>query len=76
VAVSVPSIFITGAARGIGRACADRFAAAGYRVGLYDIEAERLASTAAELGERHGHARVCQQVLDVRDRQSIDAAIE
>jgi NAD(P)-dependent dehydrogenase (short-subunit alcohol dehydrogenase family) len=76
IAVSVPSIFITGAARGIGRACAERFAAAGYRVGLYDIEGERLATTAAELGERYGHDRVCSRVLDVRERASIDAAIE
>jgi len=33
-----PSIFITGAAAGIGRAVAERFAKAGWFVGLYDVD--------------------------------------
>ncbi len=76
IAVSVPNIFITGAARGIGRACAERFAASGWFVGLYDLEAETLAATAEALGDRHGRDRVCSQVLDVRDAASIRAAVE
>ncbi len=40
---------ITGAGSGIGRAAAARFAAAGARVGLTDIDEEGLAETAAEL---------------------------
>ncbi len=46
-----PAIFITGAAAGIGRACAELFAARGWFVGLYDIDAEGVATLAAALGE-------------------------
>jgi NAD(P)-dependent dehydrogenase (short-subunit alcohol dehydrogenase family) len=74
--VSVPSIFITGAARGIGRACAERFAAAGYFVGLYDLEAESLAATVEAIADRQGRDRICHATLDVRDRGSIQAALE
>ena len=38
---------ITGAGSGIGRAAAVRFAAAGARVGLTDLDGEALAATAA-----------------------------
>ena len=72
----VPTILITGAARGIGRACAERFAAAGYYVGLYDLEADTLNATAEELADRHGRDRSCHATLDVRDRDSIRAALE
>lgn len=68
-----PSIFITGAARGIGRACAERFAAAGYFVGLYDVDAPALAETVAALGLAD---RCCHAPLDVREHASILAAVE
>ncbi|HEX4848319.1 MAG TPA: SDR family oxidoreductase [Novosphingobium sp.] len=42
---------ITGAAQGIGKAIAARFAAEGAELLLADIDAERLAATAAELGQ-------------------------
>jgi len=41
---------VTGAASGIGRACAARFAAEGARVLAVDVDAEGAASVAAELG--------------------------
>src|SRR4051794_6783665 len=41
---------VTGAARGIGRACAERLLAEGARVALLDIEREAGAQTARELG--------------------------
>ena len=44
------SIFITGAAAGIGRATAIRFAAAGWRVGLYDVNVIGLKALASEIG--------------------------
>ena len=44
------SIYITGAAAGIGRATALRFAAAGWRVGLYDINVTGLKALASEIG--------------------------
>jgi NAD(P)-dependent dehydrogenase (short-subunit alcohol dehydrogenase family) len=71
--VDRPSIFITGAARGIGRACAERFAAADYFVGLYDVDAAALAETVSEVGIAE---RCCHAVLDVREQASILAAVE
>lgn len=41
---------ITGAARGIGKACARRFLDDGVKVVISDVDAEGLAATAAELG--------------------------
>jgi len=52
--VSGRTAIVTGAARGIGRAIADRLAAEGAAVVLADRDAETLASTAAELDAAHG----------------------
>ena len=41
--------FVTGAASGLGRAIATELAAAGWRLGLLDLSAPRLAETAAAL---------------------------
>src|SRR6185312_5675964 len=41
---------ITGAARGIGRACAERFLKDGVRVVISDVDNEALEKTVAELG--------------------------
>ncbi|MCK1736038.1 SDR family oxidoreductase [Bradyrhizobium sp. 138] len=41
---------ITGAARGIGKACAKRFLDDGVKVVISDVDADGLAATAAELG--------------------------
>lgn len=70
------SIFITGAANGIGRACAKRFAANGFTVGLYDIDEPGLARLADEIADEHGRERVCGQRLDVCDVASIDAGLQ
>ena len=48
---------ITGAGSGIGRAAAVRFAAAGARVGLTDLDKEALAGTAALLADGYGGER-------------------
>ena len=45
-----PAIFVTGAASGIGRACAELFAQRGWFVGLYDVNADAAAVIAKSLG--------------------------
>lgn len=46
-----PAVFVTGAASGIGRACAELFAQHGWFVGLYDINENGVAAIAAALGK-------------------------
>lgn len=66
------TIFITGAASGIGRATAERFAGQGWFVGLYDIDEPALMFLHQQLGAEHS----CYRRLDVTDTTSIAAAIE
>jgi NAD(P)-dependent dehydrogenase (short-subunit alcohol dehydrogenase family) len=46
------TVFITGAARGIGKATAERLHAKGANVALVGLEPERLEENAARLGDR------------------------
>lgn len=61
---------ITGAARGIGRTFAEAYLREGAQVVIADIDADRGAETAKELGEKAAFVR-----LDVTDQDSIDQAI-
>ena len=65
------SIFITGAASGLGREVARFFAAKGWFVGLADVNAMGLAETAAMLPD--GKSSV--HMLDVTDRAQWKAAV-
>jgi NAD(P)-dependent dehydrogenase (short-subunit alcohol dehydrogenase family) len=65
---------VTGAGSGIGRAMAERFAAAGLRLALADIEAEALAVTASAL--RGKGAEVETLALDVRESASLESLAE
>ncbi len=65
------TIFITGAASGIGLAAAKRFAGAGWFVGLSDIDKAGLAAAHQAIGTANGSVHV----LDVRDRQAWDNAL-
>jgi NAD(P)-dependent dehydrogenase (short-subunit alcohol dehydrogenase family) len=64
-------VVITGAASGIGRACAVRFAAEGARLVLADLDEERVEAVAADLGATGMRADVSRE----RDiRALVDAA--
>jgi len=64
------SIFITGAAHGIGLATARHFAAQGWFVGLYDINTQTLDKLSAS-GD---FPNACSQYCDVTQRESIEKA--
>lgn len=65
------SIFITGAASGIGLACAKRFAKEGWFVGLSDIDKVGLKAALLAIGPENGSVHP----LDVRDREAWENAI-
>lgn len=65
---------VTGGASGIGRAMADRFAAAGMKLVLADIERAPLEAAAKEL--REGGAEVVASLTDVTDESAIEALLE
>ena len=70
---SQPVAIITGAARGIGLACAKWFLARGYRVALLDIDNAELQQASAALSES---ARVLALPCDVADPASVTTAID
>jgi NAD(P)-dependent dehydrogenase (short-subunit alcohol dehydrogenase family) len=65
---------VTGAASGIGRALVDRFAAAGMKVVLADVEAEALEKAEAEVQSTGAEALAV--VTDVSKRAEVDALAE
>jgi NAD(P)-dependent dehydrogenase (short-subunit alcohol dehydrogenase family) len=69
---AMKTVFITGAARGIGLAIARRYASQGWFVGLYDINTEALGA----LLDAGGFPHACAQYCDVTCNGSIAAALE
>ena len=65
------SIFITGAASGMGRETALLFAGEGWFIGAYDVQADLLNKLRSEIGADNG----LFQVLDVTDREAYRAAV-
>ena len=66
------SIFITGAASGMGRATARLFAKNGWFVGIYDVNEQGLEALASEIGAENCHA----QLLDVTDRAAFQSVLK
>lgn len=62
---------VTGAASGMGRACARRFAAAGCHVAALDVDPEGLHALAAETD-----GLVLPLEVDIRDAEGVRAAVE
>ena len=71
---SLPTVFITGAASGIGRATALTFARHGYRVGAYDIDLGGLASLRDEITGHGGDVAIGR--FDVTDADQWSAHLE
>ena len=63
---------VTGAARGIGRACAERFLEEGCKVVISDVDGDNLAKTAGELGHKNELRAVA---CDVAKRSDIDLLV-
>ena len=60
---------VTGGAQGIGQAVAERFAASGATVEIWDLDGDLAAETAAGIGEK-----VTARSVDVTDYGSVEAA--
>jgi 3-hydroxy acid dehydrogenase/malonic semialdehyde reductase len=67
-------VLVTGASSGIGRACAEAFAAHGCRLLIVARRLERLEELAQALRKHHG-VEVLPAALDVRDRAAVEAWI-
>lgn len=65
---------VTGAAAGIGAACAKRLAEDGIAIGVLDLEAERCADTVAAIKTAGGRAIALG--ADVSDREQLRAALD
>lgn len=64
-------VFVTGASAGFGSAIARRFAREGHQIVAVGRRQERLDALATELGRE----RVFPLMLDVRDREAVDAVL-
>ena len=62
---------VTGGARGIGYAVAERLLASGAHVALWDMDASKLATSLAALQAAHPGNQVSGQVLDISDDVSV-----
>lgn len=68
-------VIVTGGAGGIGRACCERFAAAGSRIVAVDTDPESLARLERDLPDRVGGAELLTVTADVADRNAMEDAV-
>ncbi len=73
--LSGQAVWITGAARGIGKAIAREFAASGASLGLTDVLESELETTASELAANFG-VKVIHGKLDVTDSAGVDKWVQ
>ena len=66
---------VTGGARGIGYAVAQRFLQSGADVALWDVDSARLASSREALQREHPARRIEALVLDLTDAEAVDAGM-
>jgi len=64
---------ITGASRGLGKAMAERFAAAGYDLYLTSRDGAKLAAAAAELSARYSASTVHSYPADMGEKSQVEA---
>ncbi|WP_250440547.1 SDR family NAD(P)-dependent oxidoreductase [Caballeronia sp. AZ1_KS37] len=68
-------VIVTGGARGIGLAVAERALQSGAEVSLWDVDGERLARTSAELAANYRERKVSDAVVELTEESSVDAAV-
>ncbi|KND58653.1 3-oxoacyl-[acyl-carrier protein] reductase [Candidatus Paraburkholderia schumanniana] len=66
---------ITGGARGIGLAVAERALESGADVSLWDVDGERLQRTSAELAAKFRERTIREAVVELTDEASVAAAV-
>jgi len=67
--------FITGASSGFGKACAEKFAAAGYQLIINGRRIERLKTLETELNSKFG-VKVLTLPFDIQNKKAVFKAIE
>ena len=67
---------ITGSARGIGRAYAERLLQAGARVCLSDLDQDEGENTLRELEQRFGKDKVCFSLCDVTKEEELMSLLD
>jgi len=74
--VAGKSVFITGAAQGLGEAMARALAAEGAKVAVADLKFEQAQAVAASLNTSHGAGAALAVALDVTDENQWTAALD